>query len=168
MSWIGTNLLPGPQHRVTHGPLEKLVIGLFQGEGDVEDVLGDPAGYHKDADGPERKKEGLRRVQLLAELLKAGGGDVEVAEDIQPKRYAKCLWNASFGLVCAMSRATVSEIVSPAATPFTIPIVRRLMQEIIYVGRSWGYGEDVLPMKEVDNVIKMTVKVSTIDHLSVV
>jgi 2-dehydropantoate 2-reductase len=81
---------------VTHGLLEKLIIGLYLGEGgagtlidsDIPGSLSDPAGYAH-LGGESRKQEGVSRTQLFAELLTNGGGDVEVAEDIQPKRYQK-------------------------------------------------------------------------------
>ncbi|GAA5846561.1 hypothetical protein JCM5353_005355 [Sporobolomyces roseus] len=92
--WIGANLHPGPL--VTHGMLEKLIIGLYHGEGgdspygleSVEDDYADPAGY-RGPGGQERREEGVRRTEFFAELLQKGGGAVEVYEDIQPKRGVK-------------------------------------------------------------------------------
>lgn len=46
-----------------------------------------------------------------------------------------------------MSRSTVSAVVAPEVLPFTLPVVRRTMCEVLYVARAWGYTEDVLPMK---------------------
>lgn len=157
VSWIGTNLHHEPAPRVSHGKLEKLVIGLYKGEGEPGDVLGDPSGYTKSDEGRERFRDGIDRVALFAKLLVSGGGTVEVADDIQPRRFQKVYWNSSYGVLCALSRCAVSELVSPALLPFTVPAARRLMLEISYVGRALGYGEDVLPLALIDEVTKMTI-----------
>ncbi|GAA5918314.1 hypothetical protein JCM1841_002167 [Sporobolomyces salmonicolor] len=163
VAWIGANLKPGP--RVTHGMLEKLIMGLYLGEGgdspygleNVEDDYADPAGY-RGPGGEERRKEGARRTNAFADLLKNGGGCAEVVEDIQPKRYEKTVWNAAWSSMCTLSRATVSACVEPSVLPYTLPVVRRTMLEVIYVARAWGYHEDVLPLKCVDDAIKVTIK----------
>ncbi|GAA5896582.1 hypothetical protein JCM5296_004182 [Sporobolomyces johnsonii] len=163
VAWIGANLKPGP--RVTHGMLEKLIMGLYLGEGGdspygldiVEDDYADPAGY-RGPGGEERRKEGVRRTNAFAELLKNGGGCAEVVEDIQPKRYEKTVWNAAWSSMCTLSRATVSSCVEPSVLPYTLPVVRRTMLEVLYVARAWGYHEDVLPLKCVDDAIKITIK----------
>lgn len=53
--------------------------------------------------------------------------------------------------MCAMSRRPVSEVVSPASLPYTLPVVRRTMLEVIYVARAWGITEEQLPLKTVDD-----------------
>ena len=159
VSWIGTNLFANEAvPRVSHGKLEKLVIGLYRGEGEPTDILGDPAGYTTSAEGAARLESGLKDVDLLASLLANGGGTVEVAEEIQAKRYAKTLWNASFGIVCALSRSAVSAVVAPDLLGFTIPVVRRLMLEVTYIARAFSISEIDLPLSMVDDVIKMTIK----------
>ncbi|GAA5947009.1 hypothetical protein JCM3765_002115 [Sporobolomyces pararoseus] len=163
VAWIGANLHPGPL--VTHGIMEKLIMGLYIGEGGdspqsveaVEDDYADPAGY-RGPGGPERRDEGFRRTDFFAELLRKGGGAVDVYQDIQPKRYEKNLWNAAWSSICAMSRSPVSAAVAPAVLPYTLPVVRRTMLEVIYVARAWGYSEEVLPLKAVDDAIKITIK----------
>ena len=89
VAWVGTNLLANGV--VTHGMLEKLIIGLYKGEGvgtevnpisgETGDSYADPAGYKQEG-GPEREAEGVRRTNLFADLLRGGGGGVEVAEDM--------------------------------------------------------------------------------------
>ncbi|GAA5875992.1 hypothetical protein JCM16303_006986 [Sporobolomyces ruberrimus] len=161
--WIGANLHPGPL--VTHGIMEKLIMGLYLGEGGdspqtqdaVEDDYADPAGY-RGPGGQERREEGHRRTEFFADLLRQGGGAVEVFENVQPKRYEKQLWNASLSSFCAMSRCSVSAAVAPPVLPYTLPVVRRTMLEVIYIARAWGYAEDVLPLKAVDDAIKITIK----------
>ncbi|GAA5850243.1 hypothetical protein JCM8547_001058 [Rhodosporidiobolus lusitaniae] len=160
--WVGANLKP--KGRVTHGLLEKLIMGLYTGEGaltgaaaeQVESSFDDPHGYSAGPDGPERLEEGRRRAKVFADLINNGGGTAELVEAIQPHRYEKNLWNATFSAICANSRATVSEILAPSVLPYTLPVARRMMLEQIYVARAWGYQEDVLPLKKVDEAIKIT------------
>lgn len=59
--------------------------------------------------------------------------------------------DAAFSSMCAMSRRPVSEVVSPASLPYTLPVVRRTMLEVIYVARAWGITEEQLPLKTVDD-----------------
>ena len=111
--------------------------GLYTGEGGdsaqsteaAEDDYSDPAGY-RGPGGPERREEGFKRTEFFADLLRRGGGAVDVYEDIQPKRYEKNLWNAAWSSVCAMSRSPVSAAVAPAVLPYTLPVVRRTMLEV--------------------------------------
>ncbi|GAA5976780.1 hypothetical protein JCM11641_000869 [Rhodosporidiobolus odoratus] len=163
--WVGSNLKPGG--RVVHGKLEELKIGLYTGEGSetgaatehAEDPLCDPHEYRKGPDGAERLEEGKRRTKVFADLINNGGGaGTLVSGDIQVERYTKQLWNAAFSSVCAMSRSTVAEVVAPAVLPYTLPYVRRMMLEVIYVARAWGYQENVLPLKAVDDTIAITLR----------
>ncbi|GAA6032862.1 hypothetical protein JCM8097_000834 [Rhodosporidiobolus ruineniae] len=161
--WVGANLKKGGI--ITHGTMEKLVMGLYTGEGAetgsaagiVEDAYADPHGY-RSGDGPERLEEGERRTKAFADLITNGGGTVELPESIQAARYAKNCWNAAWSAICAMSRCTVSEAVAPAVLPFTLPAARRMMLEVIYVARAWGYKENVLPLKIVDDTLSLTVR----------
>ncbi|KAK4058016.1 hypothetical protein OIO90_000755 [Microbotryomycetes sp. JL221] len=165
VAWIGANLKPNAL--VTHGALEKLVIGLYQGEGrgaelnpisgETTDKFADPAGYEKPG-GEIKRQEGLLKTEQFANLLKQGGGEVEIAKDIQPRRYEKNIWNAAWSSLCSLSRSTLSSVVSPEILPFTLPVVRRTMLEVLYVARAWGYDESVLPMKVIDDAIKITIK----------
>ncbi|BGP12719.1 hypothetical protein JCM10213_008857 [Rhodosporidiobolus nylandii] len=162
--WVGANLKDGGL--VTHGTLEKLVMGLYDGEGGrtgtdadhTDDPLIDPHGYRQGKEGEERYQEGQRRTKVFADLINNGGGTAELVEDIQVARYQKNLWNAAFSSVCAMSRSPVSQVVAPAVLPYTLPYVRRMMLEVVYVARAMGYQEDVLPLKSVDDTIAMTIR----------
>lgn len=144
--------------------------------GETLDPLSDPAGY-KLTGGEERKQHGIRRTEQFADLLRQGGGGVEVSTDIQvsdyhaaytitflcsrgsslqAKRYEKTIWNASWSSICTLSRSTLSACVAPEVLPFTLPVVRRTMLEVLYVARAWGITEDSLPMSAVDAAIKLT------------
>ncbi|GAA6023728.1 hypothetical protein JCM10207_000237 [Rhodosporidiobolus poonsookiae] len=165
VAWVGANLHAGG--RVTHGLLEKLVGGVYTGEGGetgadstehVEDEFADPHGYRKQPDGPDRLDEAKRRAKVFADLVNNGGGCFELVDSIQPRRYEKNLWNAAWSSLCTISRCTVSQAVAPSVLPYTLPVARRTMLEVLYVARAWGYAEDVLPLKLVDDVLKITIK----------
>merc|ERR1719487_1544345 len=162
--WVGANLLPGGV--VTHGRLENLIMGLYTGEGGLapgdtpegaESELTDPQGYGKQPDGPERLEEGIRRTKAFADLINGGGGSAKFVDEIQPKRYEKNLRNAAFSSICAMSRSPVSGVVAPAVLPYTLPVVRRTMLEVMYIARAWGITEEQLPLKVIDDTIKLTI-----------
>lgn len=100
--WVGANYVrpsaPGKTAKVTHGLLEKLIMGLYTGEGgstgsDVEhsegDILSDPHGYRKGPEGQERLDEGGRRAKIFADLISNGGGTAELVENIQARRIEK-------------------------------------------------------------------------------
>ncbi|BGP44759.1 hypothetical protein JCM10450v2_000573 [Rhodotorula kratochvilovae] len=164
VAWIGANLKAGG--RVTHGALEQLIMGLYTGEGGqtpidpefVEDEFADPHGYRQQPDGPDRLEEGKRRLKAFADLVNNGGGHATVVDEIQAERYSKNLWNAAWSSLCSMSRCTVSQAVAPAVLPYTLPVIRRTMLEVIYVARAWGYTEEVLPLSRIDDAIKVTIK----------
>lgn len=95
----GVNLLPNAV--VVHGILEKLIIGLYIGEGHgLPSEVIDPAGYSVDEEGEARRLIGIEKTDQFAKMLKKGGGEVQVTDDIQSARFQKNLWNASLSTLC--------------------------------------------------------------------
>ena len=91
-----------------HGILEKLIIGLYIGEGHgLPSEVIDPAGYSLDDDGAARKLVGLDKTEQFAKLLRKGGGEVQVTDDIQSQRFQKNLWNGSLSTLC-VGHTTIS------------------------------------------------------------
>ncbi|CAH7677678.1 ketopantoate reductase PanE/ApbA C terminal-domain-containing protein [Phakopsora pachyrhizi] len=186
--WIGANLInPSTSDQsssssssqlqaptVVHGMMEKLVFGLYQGEG-FAPIYGDEESTPKSCNqfvegilsedltplvGESREKRirnGKKEVELLSNLLRAGGGETEVLDHIQPARWAKNFWNGAFSTMCALSRSPVSSLAAPEVLPYTLPVVRRTMLEILYVARALGYRESDLPAQSVDDAIKLTI-----------
>lgn len=163
VAWIGTNLLPGGI--VTHGTLEKLIFGLYVGEGintedpvegQAVDRFADPANYRGEG-GNARKAEGWKRTQNFAALLREGGGDCQVVDDIQSQRYSKNLWNAALSTLCSLTRTPVSALVDPDVVETTMAVARRTMLEVLSVARAWGYNETLLPASSIDNSINVSV-----------
>lgn len=95
VAWIGANSLQSGAV-VEHGLLEKLVIGLYKGEerkftgGGISGTTTFEPVISDEEKG--KREEGRKRVDRFAELLEKGGGDVEVADDIQPARWSKNMW----------------------------------------------------------------------------
>ncbi len=114
VAWIGTNLIPG-KAIVTHGTLERLIFGLYIGEGVSSDVImtpeendpfTDPANYRL-LGGKKRKDEGWKRTERFIELLIERGGDAQDVADIKAQRYSKNPWNAALSTFSSLTR-TVS------------------------------------------------------------
>jgi 2-dehydropantoate 2-reductase len=105
------------------------------------------------ASAPQAHKD---RVVQLSELLRAGGADVQVHEDIQEERWSKLLVNAPWNPICALTRcwdlqflASSSSSPSPGSTsspPATSDqgeaeeLVRDVMGEVVSVARAHGYA----------------------------
>ncbi|KAG0150180.1 hypothetical protein CROQUDRAFT_73247 [Cronartium quercuum f. sp. fusiforme G11] len=173
VAWIGANLIQNPTGPVIeHGKMEKLVIGLYDGEGFSPSFTKDEpctSGHFinglLDNNGigligearEEKRMRGKQEVELFASLLSDGGGEVEVLEFIQPARWGKNLWNGSLSTMCALSRTPVSALLAPEVLPHTLPVIRRTMLEIIYVARGLGYRESDLPAQSVDDTIQITI-----------
>lgn len=124
---------------MTHGTLERLIFGLYVGEGvmsdetltpEQNDPFIDPANYRL-LGGKKRKDEGWKRTQRFKDLLTEGGGDAQVAMDIQAQRYSKNLWNAALSTFCSLTRTPVSELVHPDVVSDTMPVVRSLKLELM-------------------------------------
>lgn len=109
--WIGCNAEKRDKFTVTHGSLERLIIGLYQGLDDKQH--------------PGRE-DGLKSLALLAETLKAGGSGTEVTEKIQTERFIKNCWNCVLSSFCALAGATVSEAFAPDMAASTIASVGRV------------------------------------------
>ncbi|GAA95427.1 uncharacterized protein L969DRAFT_101548 [Mixia osmundae IAM 14324] len=107
---------------------------------------------------PDRVEQGEARLREFASLLEAGGGQVEIAKDIQAQRWQKNLWNSAWSTLCALGRCTVSEACAPEVLPHTLPVVRRTMLEVMYVARAMGITERDMPADTIDATIKLTVR----------
>ncbi|WAR57552.1 hypothetical protein PtB15_8B604 [Puccinia triticina] len=184
VAWIGANLIstppPGPAGQpsrqslgpvIEHGPQDRLVFGLYEGEGYAQNYISQP---HDTDPGPcNRYVEGLRAedgspltgdarekklqsgkddVKLFHEIMVAGGCEAEALDHIQPARWAKNLWNGAF------STMVFAQLTAPEVLPYTLPAVRRTMLEILYVGRALGYREAEFPAKLVDEAISFTIQ----------
>lgn len=135
IAWIGAQLREAGTI-VEHGGLERLEVGTFPSETLTETMH------------PE--------LNSFCELWNSAGGVSVPCADIQPLRWSKIFWNAAWGGACLMARQSVDVVLSPVNIAYTIPVVRRIMLEVLAVARSCGIGEDVLPASSVDQSFELT------------
>src|SRR5271155_1162587 len=88
------------------------------------------------AKAPETHK---RSAVELAAIIKAGGGTVEVHDDIQFQRYSKLLVNAAWNPTCALTRSRDAQFLK--SSPGAIDFVRSVMLEVASIAQAVGYGE---------------------------
>ncbi|KAL9934681.1 hypothetical protein V8E36_006456 [Tilletia maclaganii] len=163
VSWVASNLLDDGK-RVEHGSLERLSLGLYPSALSAAAVeLQD----HSAAPSPSRlQKHNSERVKArldnLVKLLEDGGATPQSSDDVQPQRWKKLLWNASWGAVSTVARQPIAALITDASLHYTVSTVRRLMLEILYVGRACGLGEDALPASSVDDALKVTLDMRSI------
>ncbi|KAI8456785.1 ketopantoate reductase PanE/ApbA-domain-containing protein [Phakopsora pachyrhizi] len=169
-----SSLVKNQAPTVVHGMIEKLVLGLYQGEGFAHtsgDEKSTPKSCNQFVEGilsddltplvgelrEQRIINGKKEVALLSSLLRAGGGETEVLNHIQPARWIKNFCNGTFSTMCALSRSPISLLVSPEILPHTLPVARQTMLEILSVARALGYRESGLSTQSVDDAIKLTI-----------
>ncbi|GAB1194955.1 hypothetical protein APSETT444_004207 [Aspergillus pseudonomiae] len=115
VTWVGaTQTSPGT---VKHTKSEDMQIGLFPNVS-VDETL-------------ERA-----RLNTFASLLEGGGTKFQVLEDMQRQRWEKVVWNAAWNPITTLTLLDTQSWLhsSKDATPLT----RRLMREVIDVGRRCG------------------------------
>ncbi|RAQ60269.1 ketopantoate reductase family protein [Aspergillus flavus] len=115
VTWVGaTQTSPGT---VKHTKSEDMQIGLFL-NASVDETL-------------ERT-----RLNTFASLLEEGGTKFQVLEDMQRQRWEKVVWNAAWNPLTTLTLLDTQSWLhsSTDATPLT----RRLMREVIDVGRRCG------------------------------
>ncbi|KAK0522935.1 hypothetical protein OC835_006412 [Tilletia horrida] len=162
VSWVTSNLLDGGK-RVEHGSLERLSLGTYPSRPAVASKERPSAGGVKSkgssSDDPDHAKA---RLDAFVRLLEEGGATPQPSDDVQPQRWKKLLWNASYGALSTVSRQPVAALVSDASLHYTVSCVRRLMLEVLYVGRACGMDEGVFPAKSVDDALQVTLDMRSV------
>ncbi|GFF33545.1 putative 2-dehydropantoate 2-reductase [Aspergillus udagawae] len=119
VTWVGaTQTSPGV---ITHIKSEDLQIGLFPNsslDGSVENS----------------------RLDEFTSFLTAGGTKFQVVEDMQLPRWEKVVWNAAWNSITALTMVDTRTWLSSSAD--ATPLTRRLMGEVIAVGRGCGVDLD--------------------------
>ncbi|KAL1410306.1 hypothetical protein Q8F55_004312 [Vanrija albida] len=118
--WTGAKVLPPSDAgvpRVQQFARESLTIG-------VDPAPGLPAAEER------------ARLDRLVALLKAGGGDCDVVDDIQSARWIKVVWNCAWNSLTSVTRLRTNHIFgsSPGAAAFALD----LMREVVAVARAKG------------------------------
>ena len=113
---------------------EKLVIGRFKGE--------NRGPNHQPVLSNMSNEEGDRYVNDLATYLQLGTSQTIAVDNIQPIRWKKNLWNATFSTVSTLAGEPMSQLLLDENVQYIIPIARRTMLEILFTARAVGITEE--------------------------
>jgi 2-dehydropantoate 2-reductase len=69
-------------------------------------------------------------AERLADLVRAGGGEAVVYDDIQVPRWSKIIVNASWNPICALSLCTDADFLT-SSSPYAMELVWGVMMEIV-------------------------------------
>ena len=83
-----------------------------------------------------------RLLEELAQLLRGGGSNTKDVPNIQPVRWKKNLWNATFSTLSTLAGEPMSQLMRDENVHFVIPIARRTMLEILFTARTVGIKEE--------------------------
>ena len=75
-----------------------------------------------------------RAADQLASLVKKGGGEAEVFDDIQPQRWSKLIVNASWNPITALSLSSDADFLR--SSPRAVDLVRKVMLEVVNLGKA--------------------------------
>jgi 2-dehydropantoate 2-reductase len=78
------------------------------------------------------------RLDTLGSLLTEGGTIFQSIPDIQRQRWEKCVWNAAWNSLTTITLLDTRSWLD--SSPEAMPVTRRLMREVIDVGRACGVG----------------------------
>ena len=73
-------------------------------------------------------------AEHLAHLVKKGGGNAEVFDDIQPRRWGKLVVNAAWNPICALSLSSDADFLR--SSPGAVDLVRSVMLEIVTIAKA--------------------------------
>lgn len=89
---------------------------------------------------PEAEADKL--VDNLAKLLRDGGSNTVNVSNVQPVRWKKNLWNATFSTLATLAGEPMSQLMRDENVQYVIPIARRTMLEILFTARTVGIKEE--------------------------
>lgn len=102
--------------KVRHKSMETLMIG----------------GYWNDNIPRDTEQQ---RVQSFADLLEAGKSTCKVVPDIQQLRWQKIMWNATWSVLCTLTRSGTWALISTDIEAISVPSLRRALYEILSIIR---------------------------------
>jgi 2-dehydropantoate 2-reductase len=133
--WTGAKVLD--QGKVEQFNREALTIGV-----DWKEKLGK---------GNEVERE---RLDRLVSVLKAGGGECNVVDDIQSERWVKVIWNACWNAVTTATQLRTNRFLE--ASPYALELSRSIMGEVVQVARAKGL---TVPEGTIDKLIEQCTSV---------
>lgn len=100
---------------IVHKEVERLQIGTYPS--------GEPAGQEK--------------LNDFVAVMKAGGGNIEVYDDIQEERWSKLVVNAAWNPVTALSRSRDAYFLK--SSPEAVDMIYNIMLEVAKIAQAAGY-----------------------------
>ncbi|EJU01604.1 6-phosphogluconate dehydrogenase C-terminal domain-like protein [Dacryopinax primogenitus] len=114
---------------LVQGTMEKLLAGLYRGD-----------------ESPAPTPEMTASLQAYVDIMKAGGSNASVAENIQCEKFMKNRWNAVVASLCTLARSPPPAMsVTPRLEEIVEGPLHATLQELTALGQALGYpitGED--------------------------
>ncbi|ORX93067.1 2-dehydropantoate 2-reductase [Basidiobolus meristosporus CBS 931.73] len=88
---------------------------------------------------PAKSNSDKQRAEFV-ELLRQGGVDVQVVDDVERVRWQKLFWNAAFSPVCTLTGMNTTEVLNNAEA---MKAVKQVMSEVIQAAVANGYDFDL-------------------------
>ncbi|KAF2091035.1 2-dehydropantoate 2-reductase [Saccharata proteae CBS 121410] len=88
-------------------------------------------------------------LRILRDVVRPAGVDVQLYDDVQPRRWSKLLVNASWNPICALTLC--SDVDYMASSVAALPFVRSVMSEVVSIAQALGHAE--VDEKEADRQI---------------
>ncbi|KAH9851721.1 ketopantoate reductase PanE/ApbA C terminal-domain-containing protein [Lenzites betulinus] len=118
--WVDATALEKGRRIVQRGNEERLVLG-----------------YHSPlvafANAKIDMQAEKQSLESLCSILRAAGGNVEAAADIDVARWRKVLWNASFSTLCTLTRSAVGETLNVRSSRAAL---KDIMREVLSVAHA--------------------------------
>ncbi|GAB7335500.1 hypothetical protein MBLNU13_g07852t1 [Cladosporium sp. NU13] len=115
--WVGaTQTSPG---LIKHMQAENTEIGLFPNPGS----------------SPEQEQG---RLERFAAMMREGGTNISIEENVQAKRWEKVVWNVAWNSIVDLTTLTGVDTQSWLSQPEAVEMTKRLMLEVISVGQRCG------------------------------
>ena len=86
---------------------------------------------------PAESQTARRRMDEFVAIMKAGGGTIEVHDDIQAERWSKLIVNASWNPITALSRSRDAYFLR--SSPEAVEMIRNIMLEVASIAQAAGY-----------------------------
>jgi 2-dehydropantoate 2-reductase len=88
---------------------------------------------------PAREPRAQTKMDQFVAIMKGGGGNIEVYEDIQAERWSKLVVNAAWNPVTALSRSRDAYFLR--SSPEAVDMIHNIMLEVAKVARAAGYEQ---------------------------
>ncbi|KAH9474633.1 hypothetical protein JR316_0013097 [Psilocybe cubensis] len=158
--WIYTNLVG--LDIVEHSDFDRVAIGVYR---------------HKNNSVIANSPEESNLLKDFGNLLETGGSTLITVPEIQRMKFTKNFWNITFNSIATLTNYPLPALFRPAPgegsvayepyvspttadhiSTYTMPVIRKMLEELIAIGRALGYpdSKDGLPSSIVDNALDGT------------